>query len=102
MKEIIVDIQFFSAALSRRRQNIPAIQFNCSLVFIDIPELASHGYDCRIFFDKYGKEVILGDYVENISVAFLSPDEVFPYIKIGTQFYIWNGGNIAQGIITKI
>lgn len=103
MKKVKATISLFDEKLGGRKSPlVPVRFFGCPLFFKNIAELSSHGYDCRILVNEYGKEINPGDTIHDLDILFLSSDEVFKYIKIGTEFYLWEGGYIGTGIITRI
>ncbi|MCB2182260.1 MAG: hypothetical protein KQH63_09560 [Desulfobulbaceae bacterium] len=76
--------------------------FGCPVFFRDVEALSEHGYDCRLLLQRVGKTIAPGDTAENIPLAFLSPEEVFPHLRIGVRFQLWEAGEIGEGEITEI
>lgn len=102
MRYVKAKISFFSEAEGGRSQAIPSIDFGCPMYFENTPGLSSHAYDCRLLVSEYGKAIFPGDAVEDIKIAFLSPEEVIPRLEIGTRFTLWEGKTIAQGEVVSI
>lgn len=102
MKKAFATITLFDRKDGGRRVAIPVTQFKCPLFFKGIKELSDHGYDCRMLVNEYGKEIKPGESANNVQIIFLSSDEVFSYIKEGTEFDIWEMGIIGNGIIKSI
>ncbi|WP_134389169.1 hypothetical protein [Leminorella grimontii] len=53
-------------------------------------------------FDELGRGAFLGETVHAVPMIFLSPDEVFHHVRVGTTFRLWEGGFIAQGVVVGI
>lgn len=102
MRKVYVTIHLHSTEDGGRRGPIPLIPFRCLLLFKNIDELSHYPYDCRIFFNEGKRGICPGETMENVPVAFLSPDKIFPYISIGTKFNIRDGKIVGDGIITAI
>lgn len=102
MNRLIADIRFFPASESGRKGDIPAIRYGCPVFFESVEALSSHGYDCRILFDELGRGAFFGETVHAVPMIFLSPDEVFHHVRVGTTFRLWEGGFIAQGVVVGI
>ena len=81
---------------------VPLRDFGCPVFFKDTPELSEHGYDCRLLVQQYGKEIHPGEKVQEIQIAFLSPNDVFPHIKNGTKFDLWESRKIGEGEVIAI
>lgn len=65
--------------------------YGCVLVFDHIQELGGGGWDCRMYPVSE----------DTVSIKFLSPDKVLPYLEVGNIFYIWELGIIGHGIIVS-
>ncbi|HGN0024775.1 TPA: hypothetical protein ACKRF0_000946 [Proteus mirabilis] len=103
MKKAYATIILFETELGGRKSPIISDRYYaCPLFFTTPKELTSHGFDCRMLVNEVGVDIYPGQSKDNIPIIFLSPDEVFPYLKIGTIFDIWENGYIGKGIITKI
>lgn len=102
MKRVIVEISFLGSESGGRSQPIPAMHFGCPVFFEGVPALSAHGYDCRLLVSEYGKLISPGDVVKELSMVFLSPDEVLPHIQQGTRFTLWEGKTIARGVISRL
>lgn len=102
MKKIHVTIKMYDTENGGRRVPIPPVQFGCLLLFKNITELSAYPYDCRMYFNECKKGIKPGEQMDNIPAAFLSPCKIFPYISVGTEFYIRDGKIIGDGIITSI
>ncbi|WP_374088068.1 hypothetical protein [Methylomicrobium lacus] len=103
MKTAIVKLSLLSTAQGGRSLPIVHLRdFSCPVFFKNIPELAEHGYDCRILVKQYGREIHPGDIVQEIQIAFLSPDDVFSHIKKGVKFDLWESRKIGEGEVVAI
>ncbi len=76
--------------------------YSCPVFFLEIPELELHGYDCRLLLKENNRSISPGETASNVRIAFLSPDEVFAHIKVGTRFVLWEMGPIGEGEITSL
>jgi len=102
MMKAIARIRFLSAEEGGRSQPIPLMNLSCPVFFQNIPELSKHGYDCRVLVLEHGAEIVPGELVENLGMLFLYPHDVFPFIKPGTKFSLWEAGTIANGEIMDL
>lgn len=80
----------------------PEADYSCPVFFQSLPGLGSHGYDCRLLLHRAGLTIGLGETAEDVPIAFLSPDEVFAHIAIGSRFVLWESGPIGEGEITRL
>ena len=76
--------------------------FGCPVFFKNVKALSKHGYDCRLLLRQLGETISPGNTLDNVPVVFLSPDEVFPHLVVGTRFKLWEGKEIGEGEITAI
>lgn len=76
--------------------------FACPVYFEDVAELSAHAYDCRLLLHASGATIAPGGFERDIEIAFLSPDEVFPHLKVGVRFRLWEGRDIGEGEITSV
>lgn len=102
MKGILAKITLLSAEEGGRTQAIPVMNFGCPMHFENVPELVKHAYDCRLLVEEYGTPILPGDTIENVRILFLSPNEVIPWLKVGTRFTLWEGKTIAHGEVVSI
>ena len=102
MKRVIASIHLKQTAEGGRAQSLPAPTFGCPVFFEGVPELGSHGYDCRLLVQEYGKAIGPGDTAEGMPVVFLSAEEVMPKMKPGVQFALWEGKIIGHGTVLRI
>ena len=91
-----------SAQGGRSGPILPVRDFGCPVFFKDIPALAAHGYDCRLRVRQLGKAIDPGATAENVPIAFLSPAEVLPHLRVGTKFDLWEGRPIGEGEVTAL
>lgn len=80
----------------------PGADFGCPVFFKDVPQLSEHGYDCRLLLRRIGIGLAPGETRCDVPVGFLSPEEVFPNLKIGVRFELWEGRVIGEGEVTGI
>ncbi len=76
--------------------------YSCPVFFKDVAALSVHGYDCRLLIKRLGLTIAPGETVENVPLAFLSPEEVFQHLHVGVRFQLWERGEIGEGEITEI
>lgn len=43
-----------------------------------------------------------GDFVSEVELRFLCPEEVLPYMQEGIQFLVCEGKTVAEGIILRV
>ena len=104
MKRAIVRIQLLTTEEGGRRFPLLSPHFRCPVFFEDIPELSvpGHAYDCNLFVAELNRQILPGDTVEEIAMAFLAPDLVFPHLKPGARFRLWEGKTIGTGLVLRI
>lgn len=102
MAVIKVKIKLYETNEGGRKVSIPNMKFSCPVFFEELDSLSAHGYDCRLRFDKFSNPIRPGETVDDVEINFLSEDELFPFLKRGLQFKIWEAGFIGEGIITKV
>lgn len=102
MRKAYATIQLYDESAGGRESPIPAIKYKCPLFFIHEGNVATQGCDCRILLDEYGRGIDFGETLDKVPLVFLSPENVFNNIQIGTEFYIWEMGFIGQGVISFI
>ena len=76
--------------------------FGCPVFFKDVAALSEHAYDCRLLLKRIGITIFPGQTVENVPIAFLSPEEVFQHLQVGVSFKLWESREIGEGEITEI
>jgi hypothetical protein len=86
----------------RRGPILTGRDHRCTVFFKNIPELADHGYDCRLLLTDVAEPLKPGHTVDGIPMAFLSESQVMPRLTVGTKFYLWEGKTIGEGEITAI
>jgi hypothetical protein len=102
MKRAIARVGFLSNAEGGRTQPIPLMDFGCPVFFENVTSLSKHGYDCRLLVPRHGRVICPGETVENLSMVFLYPKDVFPHLCAGVRFTLWEGKTIARGEILRI
>ena len=103
MRTVLTRITLFPAAKGGRHSPIEHLRdFSCPIFFKNAPALTGHGYDCGFLVQGLGKGILPGETVQDVIIAFLSPDEVLPHIKVGIKFDLWEGGWIGEGEILAI
>ena len=103
MKTVHASLTLLTTAEGGRHLPIMSVRdFSCPVFFEDVPALAKHGYDCRLLVGRLRSEIYLGETVQDIQIAFLSPDDVLPHIRSGTRFYLWEGRRIGVGEVTSV
>lgn len=58
-------------------------------------------HDCQLNFGE-NDGLLPGERMEPVGIEFLCPELVYPKIKVGTAFLLWEIRNIASGIVTSI
>jgi hypothetical protein len=101
MKRAIAKVTFLSTEEGGRTQPIPLMNFGCPVFFEGVDALSSHGYDCRLLISEYGAAISPGETVNELAMIFLYPEDVFPHLKIGVRFTLWEGRTIARGEISR-
>lgn len=102
MQKLVAKMHFLSPDEGGRSQALPTDIFGCPMFFEGIPELSSHGYDCRLLLSVNRKPIAPGDEVEEMRIVFLSPEEVFAHVRSGTKFTLWEGKTIAHGEVVRL
>jgi hypothetical protein len=51
---------------------------------------------------RQNREIHPGETVQEIQIAFLSPDDVFSHIKKGAKFDLWESRKIGEGEVVAI
>ncbi|WP_143309633.1 hypothetical protein [Candidatus Entotheonella palauensis] len=102
MKAIAAKITFLRTEEGGRSQPIPVMNVGCPVYIEGVPELSEHAYDCRLLISKLGKPISPGDVMDQLSIAFLSPDKVIPYLHKGTRLTLWEGKTIACGEVVSL
>ena len=101
MPRLVATIHMLDTAKGGRSQPIPGTSFGCPVFFQDVPALSGHGYDCRLLLSG-GKALAPGEDAEDVLVLFLSSEEVFRHVRVGTKFTLWEGKIIGRGTVTRI
>ena len=102
MKRAIAEIYFLKTDQGGRTQPVPSMNFGCPVFFEGVAALSSHGYDCRMMVPEHGSAIALGETISEVVIAFLYPDDVFPYLRPGVKFRLWEGKTIGYGEILRI
>lgn len=103
MRTVRATIHLYTISQGGRHLPLLAVRpFSCPLYFKGIAELSCCGWDCRILVNNARRDIYPGETIEDLEIAFLSPDSVFPFLNPGAEFYLWEAGYIGTGIITKI
>jgi len=103
MKTIAAHITLFRPEEGGRERPISAVRdFSCPVYFQDIPELGRHAYDCRLLLRGRGKEIAPGESADDVEIAFLSPDDVLPHIRVGSRFELWESKIIGTATVTHM
>ncbi|WP_157758565.1 hypothetical protein [Cystobacter fuscus] len=102
MKRFIANIRLSRTEEGGRSQPIPPRTFGCPVFFENVPELQSHGYDCRMLLAEYGEPVPPGGAVDEVALLFLAADEILSYLRPGVRFSLWEGKTIGSGIVVRI
>lgn len=102
MRKMVVRMRLLSQEEGGRSQALPPDIFGCPMFFEGVPELSSHGYDCRILVSEIQKPIAPGDEVEEVKIVFLSPAPIFAHVRLGTRFSLWEGKTIAHGEVVRI
>lgn len=74
--------------------------YSCPIFFPQVEKLSAHGYDCRMLLGVIGKDIRPGETLHNVPIAFLSSNEVFSNIGVGTRFHVWEAKLVGEGEIT--
>ncbi len=93
--DIIANIKFYSTENGGRKSAISTNFYGC------IFSLEDSKHDCRLLLENIGA-VAPGENKKSVPIKFLCADLVIPKIKAGSKFYLWEGGNIAEGVVEMI
>lgn len=102
MKRVIARISLARTEEGGRRTPISVAIYSCPVFFEGVPELCAHGYDCRIAVSEIGRPISPGDTVDEVALAFLSADEVLPFMRHGVTFTLWEGKTIGRGTVLRV
>jgi hypothetical protein len=102
MRKVIAKIRLLSSEEGGRSQAIPPMAFGCPVFFDAVPALSDHAYDARLLVSERGRAISPGETVEAVGMIFLSPEDVFPHLRPGTTFTLWEGKTIGSGEVVAI
>lgn len=103
MKTAMATIRLKSTEAGGKNQAIgQGGDYSCPTFFQEIPALSSHAFDCRLMLRRDNRTIAPGETANDVFVGFLSPDVVFPHLKLGTSFVLWEGRPIGEGEITDL
>jgi hypothetical protein len=91
--EIVVSVRFRTPQENGRLTAISGNHYSCPFVVHD------KAFDCRLVLD--GRTLELGNRYE-VPVKFMNPQLALPLLKVGTQFLLWEGKEVAAGEVVKI
>jgi len=91
--DIIAKIRFFPTHQGGRESPIQGEFYSCPLFF------EKEGFDCRLILNGNCLEL---DIEYEVPIKFLFIEYACREIKIGREFHLWAGRNIAKGSIIKI
>ena len=92
--DILINVKFYDEK-SGRKSPTPPNFFACLL------EVDGKKYDARLILEKTGF-IKPGEFKTEIPVKFLNSKLAMPSLRVGKKIYLWELGNIAEGIVTKI
>lgn len=88
--EAVIRVRLKTSSEGGRKTAITGSVYGCPL-FVD-----GQGFDCRISLE--GKTLELGGtYI--LSVKFMNPSAVLPLLHPGKEISLWEGKEIARGIV---
>jgi len=90
--EVVIEIRFKTTAEGGRKSSVFRDNYSCPLL------VGGEAFDCRIEIENPPLE--LGRTYE-LPVQFLSPDLALPLLRPGTPVTLWEGREIATGLIKK-
>lgn len=93
--DIKINVKFYKTEENGRKSPTSSDYFGTIFV------IGSDYHDCRLFLNETGS-ILPGDCKFNVPVKFLCWDLVFPKLKIGSKFHLWDGRNIAEGEVSEI
>jgi hypothetical protein len=102
VKRVIATLRLARTEEGGRRTPIAGSTYACPVFFDGVPQLASHAYDCRILLPEGVPTIAPGDTIAEIPLLFLSPDQVFPHLRLGVTFTLWEGKTIGRGVVVRI
>lgn len=95
MPDVIADIKFYKTKENGRKTATDANFFRCIFV------LQGNKYDCRLLLGEIGP-ILPGESKTNVPIKFLCPENILHKLKKGSQFYLWDMRNIAEGSVKDI
>lgn len=94
--EIMARIKLYSKEEgSPRTQPLPRTFLNCTFRY------KGQSNDCRLILDKFKGTIELGTIIE-MPIKFFCPELIVHLLKPGDTFYLWRGGNFAEGTVITI
>ena|SRR5881396_3116215 len=103
MKDVLVRISLRRTEDGGRQGPIlPVRDFSCPVFFRNVPDLAGHGYDCRLLVRRTGKPIAPGETADGIPIIFLSTEDVLPHLRVGISFELWEGRIIGDGEVMEM
>ena len=91
--DIMAEVYFYPTEQGGRKGPTPDTFFGCIFVY------KNKNYDCRLLLDGIGS-IYPGQRVI-VPIVFLYSD-ILKLLKEGDTFYLWDGGNKAEGKVLKI
>lgn len=91
--DAIIEVRFKTTVEGGRSTNISGKFYSCPL-FVE-----GEGFDCRIMLGN--KIIQLGETYE-LPVRFLFRDLAMPRLSIGSSISLWEGKEIATGIVKSV
>lgn len=91
--DIYIDVRFRTTNEEGRKTAVSGEVYACPL-FID-----GEAFDCRLLIGD--RKLDLGKSYE-VPVKFLNRDMISPKLVVGTKIILWEGKDIADGIIIRI
>jgi len=91
--DIIAKIRFFPTSQGGRENPVQGKSYSCPLFF------EKEGFDCRLILNGNCLEL---DMEYEVPIKFLFIEYAYKEIKIGREFHLWEGRDIAKGSIIEI
>ncbi len=102
MKQVVAKISLLRTEDGGRRTPISVPTYACPVFFQGVPELSAHAYDCRMSVSALGQSISPGDTLDEVVLVFLSANEVFPHMRPGVTFTLWESRTIGSGTVVRV
>ena len=92
--DIIATVRFYSTEAGGRKGPTPPNMFGCPL------EFEGEMFDCRLVLNEAGS--LAPGATAEVPIAFLYPELIKQRLRVGSQFTLWDGRTVADGVVEEI